>query len=240
MKSVNNKHLLAAFVMTGFASICYGGLLSADGGFELWSGPTALTNWVAIAGTVTQAQQAAIKTQGNYSAGLSMSQDGAIRTTNFGETVQPDSTYTFSIDFYPKQASTGWFYVKLWLFDSGSNMISGWGPGLWIKPSDYSVNTWNTLTYDFGAGTAMPLEAGTVWALVVMTSLYGTFDGYVDNAQITLKPTVQQCSDVIAAGSVLKEDFNQDCYVDLLDLLEFSAHWLECNDPEDINCTNDW
>jgi len=177
--------------MIGLMSSCYGKLLDADGGFELWSSTTSLTNWVAIGGTVTQAQEATIKTQGNYSAGLVMSGaggNGAFRTTNFGESMQPSGTYTFSIDFYPKEAYTGMFYVRLWLYNSAGEPINTWGPGLIMTAADYTKNAWNTLTFDFGAGTERPLTDGTVWALVVMDSLYGSFDGYVDNAQITIIP----------------------------------------------------
>ena len=44
------------------------------------------------------------------------------------------------------------------------------------------------------------------------------------------------CQDVIDAGLLLVGDLNQDCYLDINDFAMMAANWLECNDPQNIDC----
>lgn len=43
----------------------------------------------------------------------------------------------------------------------------------------------------------------------------------------------QSCGNM---GSILVSDINQDCYVNLQDLALVTAQWLQCNDPDNIEC----
>ena len=45
------------------------------------------------------------------------------------------------------------------------------------------------------------------------------------------------CEDL---GSHWESDLNQDCYIDLDDLLIMVGNWLVCNDPEDPGCADTW
>ncbi len=49
------------------------------------------------------------------------------------------------------------------------------------------------------------------------------------------------CSEVWQMGFGALADINKDCYVNLLDLGELAAEWLNCNDPNTLNnCTSNW
>ena len=63
--------------------------------------------------------------------------------------------------------------------------------------------------------------------LDVSTYMYGKYG-------IDLLP---DCEDL---GSYWETDLNQDCYIDLEDLLIMVGNWLVCNNPQDPVCTNTW
>ena len=44
------------------------------------------------------------------------------------------------------------------------------------------------------------------------------------------------CLEVRALGQNMPMDFNGDCIINLVDFVELASDWLECNDPEDMNC----
>jgi hypothetical protein len=62
-----------------------------------------------------------------------------------------------------------------------------------------------------------------------------------DDVKITI--TIPTCSDVIADGYGIPADLSgpqgtPDCRVDMYDLAALANNWLDCNDPDDVNC--DW
>lgn len=68
--------------------------------------------------------------------------------------------------------------------------------------------------------------------------------------------TEPNCGDVHSLGYGLAADWTQDCYVDFYDLAfladawlndfdwqdiaDLAAYWLQCNNPQDANCTANW
>ena len=56
--------------------------------------------------------------------------------------------------------------------------------------------------------------------------------GGMSEEQIKFKKYAQ----ALDYGFIQPMDFNNDCYVNLIDLAMFLDHWLECIDPADINC----
>jgi hypothetical protein len=48
------------------------------------------------------------------------------------------------------------------------------------------------------------------------------------------------CADVWAAGNGLLADFDQNCDVELLDLIQLINDWLRCNDPSSGGCEQTW
>ena len=61
----------------------------------------------------------------------------------------------------------------------------------------------------------------------------GSWDARVDYIQFEIG-TLEVCGD---PGTVyLPEDFNQNCYVDLADILMFAQVWLTCTDPANVDC----
>ena len=48
------------------------------------------------------------------------------------------------------------------------------------------------------------------------------------------------CDDVLDAGFGSQFDFDNNCKVDIKDLSEFMAEWLDCVDPADDSCDHPW
>jgi len=48
------------------------------------------------------------------------------------------------------------------------------------------------------------------------------------------------CNTVRSFGYTLDSDLSSDCYVNFKDFAVFAQEWLECNDPNDPNCTHPW
>ncbi|MHB0947330.1 MAG: hypothetical protein ACYC3B_09170 [Sedimentisphaerales bacterium] len=44
------------------------------------------------------------------------------------------------------------------------------------------------------------------------------------------------CADVIARGSVMDMDLNEDCYIGFEDFAMIALNWTKCNDPQNGNC----
>jgi len=59
-------------------------------------------------------------------------------------------------------------------------------------------------------------------------------NAYVDGQIIATVPTyILTCGEL---GEYYPGDINEDCYVDLQDLVLFMQNWLDCNDPENEIC----
>ena len=48
------------------------------------------------------------------------------------------------------------------------------------------------------------------------------------------------CIEAIGLGHGLAGDFSEDCYVDLKDVASMYGNWLDCMDPEDVDCQHPW
>ncbi len=66
----------------------------------------------------------------------------------------------------------------------------------------------------------------------------GSTDRFFNAIEITeLPPTCQGRIDI---GYKLAGDLNVDCYVDFLDFTYIAGAWMECDDPNDVNCNPHW
>jgi len=54
---------------------------------------------------------------------------------------------------------------------------------------------------------------------------------------LLLRSAPLTCADVWERGLGLAADLNHDCYVNWQDFSVFAGQWLQCNNPEDENCT---
>lgn len=62
----------------------------------------------------------------------------------------------------------------------------------------------------------------------------GLVNAYVDGQIVATAPThILTCEEV---GEYYPGDINEDCYVDIQDLVLFIQNWLDCNDPDNQNC----
>ena len=48
------------------------------------------------------------------------------------------------------------------------------------------------------------------------------------------------CYGVCQSGFGMEADLNHDCYIDIMDLIEFAHDWLRCNNPNDTGCEINW
>jgi hypothetical protein len=51
---------------------------------------------------------------------------------------------------------------------------------------------------------------------------------------------INDCQAVQDAGYSLKADLDGDCEITMEDFALVAQDWLECNDPEDVNCIKNW
>ncbi len=51
---------------------------------------------------------------------------------------------------------------------------------------------------------------------------------------------LDSCQKVRDAGYTLAADFNGDCYITIDDIALMAADWLLCNDPEEVDCIQNW
>ncbi len=61
-------------------------------------------------------------------------------------------------------------------------------------------------------------------------------DPYVQVAEIELVERPMDCQRIKEDGLLLYHDLNEDCKVDLYDLIFLALNWLGCNDPANQNC----
>jgi hypothetical protein len=52
--------------------------------------------------------------------------------------------------------------------------------------------------------------------------------------------TPADCAQVRSQGYGLAADFSEDCYIDFEDVAALAADWLNCTDPENLNCETPW
>lgn len=70
------------------------------------------------------------------------------------------------------------------------------------------------------------------------TTYFGT--QIFDNLRICRVVRPATCAEVIAQGYGLEHDFNNDCYVNLLDYAILARDYFTCIDPADSTCTHAW
>ncbi len=191
------KKLLVMVMMVGLigVGVSYGALLANDGGFENWNSTTDLAYWAEEDHSGGQyplvvQQESVIKTEGNYSAYTEF-QAGSKGYTNIfgysrGHFVDPAETYVFELDFYPIEEGKQ-IYVQLWQYDSSGQSVAP--PYSIGGGAQGTVNQWNTLSFQFGAGTDKPLDDDVSYVLAkIWCGNWASWKGYIDNARITLVP----------------------------------------------------
>jgi len=127
-------------------------------------------------------------------------------------------------------------------FSQTSNLVQG------VGQIDYNLGTFGSGSTDLG--TVAPSNADFIGTIVgngqnitltIPISLsymnvgdLGVADAYVNGQIIATTETYYlTCDDM---EEFYLADINQDCYVDIHDLVEFMQNWLQCNDPENSDC----
>lgn len=106
--------------------------------------------------------------------------------------------------------------ASAWWRDVEDNSMNCFGDGEWTKIADFPGS--------------IPYTQLTAASFAVRD--YARADNFLSgNADIPAT-----CSEVLEMGYGLDSDLNDDCRVDLLDLSQFTAGWLECFDPCDPQC----
>ena len=73
----------------------------------------------------------------------------------------------------------------------------------------------------------------------------GTITVWIGNGQttfydgLTYEP-LNPCEIVSLEGHAIKADLNRDCYVNLADIAILGGVWLECIDPDNVDCDHPW
>ena len=129
----------------------------------------------------------------------------------------------------------------------------------------YSTFIGGGYSFDTGTSLASPLAAG-LCALYIAehgratnaSEVYAIRQALIDGAvlqssvrglnvqndpdsqpeKIGYRLSADDCDTVWQLGLGIETDFNQDCYVDELDLLVLVSAWLQCNDPENSDCSD--
>lgn len=206
MKSIS---FASVGMILGLSVSAQAALLTNDGGLENWTTNNDLALWVEEGGA-TVVKDTIDKTEGSASANITLGSNAAVRTGNFGQSMQTDRTYTFSMDYKPLSTTGTEFYVldvRLWLFGS-SGIITTWGPEdfriLNAAETPGLFNTWNDFTFDFGAGTARPIADGTTYAFILVNTWDGTsYAGHIDNLQVTEVPEPASAMLLTGAAALL-------------------------------------
>jgi hypothetical protein len=94
---------------------------------------------------------------------------------------------------------------------------------LWQYPGP-----WKTYAYDIYS-PPLPQLSGTIGPIVNWNNQLPYPKG-----QDYTSPVPDECGD--AGTSYLGGDINRDCKVDFYDFAEFAAYWLDCSDPNNLNC----
>ena len=127
------------------------------------------------------------------------------------------------------------------------NLFSG--PGL--SPVDAEV----TFRVQFDASVSSLLRINRLTGAQVVVALAGNelvdvlpggtgnlykYNNGVDFMTEWLGPEPMSCIQAIYNGYGLDLDFNNDCYVDMLDLTLLFQNWMSCIEPGDPSCTQPW
>ncbi|OPZ96433.1 MAG: hypothetical protein BWY71_01933 [Planctomycetes bacterium ADurb.Bin412] len=81
----------------------------------------------------------------------------------------------------------------------------------------------------------LPDENLTIYVLAKISDQQSYLCGY--DLSPSLIPIPGTCAEMQAAGYNIPGDVNQDCHVNLQDVLIFWQDWLRCYDPGDPDCT---
>jgi hypothetical protein len=115
----------------------------------------------------------------------------------------------------------------------------------------YATHQWDVVTVPFGADPANVIfsNANVLNPYVTFPPMAGNYvlrltaDDSVDSveSQVTITLVVPTCADVIADGKAIVGDLSgpqgtPDCRVDMYDLAALANSWLDCNDPDDVDC----
>jgi len=108
--------------------------------------------------------------------------------------------------------------------------------------STFLSSGWNTQNFNQAPGPGLiPFEAA-VWIGGVQAPEFSEFVGDMDNVMMFDRALTDQEILDLAGGpecgfsGFLLEDLNKDCYVNETDLQLFVAQFLECTDPNNVDC----
>jgi len=69
----------------------------------------------------------------------------------------------------------------------------------------------------------------------------GSFDGFtnwsITAAGIPSITITNEAVQLLGCSEIIPGDINEDCHVNFLDVAELANNWLECNNPDDLDCT---
>lgn len=159
-------------------------------------------------------------------------------TANFHFTLIGDSnTVDVALDPIPNDT---WVHYAI-AFDAGR--VRAYVDGVRVYDEAVDVPTVPECSGREGTFAAAPYS-GIAWKGYIDD--WGWFDGAIVSSQVldimangieSLAP-ITDCKD--PGGVVLWSDFNEDCYVDILDFVMWAADWLKCTDPTDSACDEYW
>ncbi len=110
---------------------------------------------------------------------------------------------------------------------------------MWVNGEKYVANTLNAPEVN------QISPAFVVGAQKVTNRRNRSFDGYMDSLRI-YNHAIEDISELplencnYPGTERLFADFDGDCKVDLTDFTTLAANWLQCSDPEDIECEYNW
>jgi len=113
--------------------------------------------------------------------------------------------------------------------------------------------SWSVVTVPFGADPAKVVfaDASAPATQVSLPNVEGSYilrltaddTEFTTSDDVSITIAIPSCENVIADGLGIAADLSgpagtPDCRVDLYDLAALANSWLDCNDPDDVNC--DW
>jgi hypothetical protein len=102
-----------------------------------------------------------------------------------------------------------------------------------ITNGNYYYNGLGQLVYEY--------SLSNFWLSAGDTIDMGVRDISSGNCKIALVATISEYSEPVILcedlGTHHVADLNQDCYFDMADMLILIENWLQCNDPELVNCS---
>ena len=110
-------------------------------------------------------------------------------------------------------------------------------PGLTVAGEFLAANSEEYQTLDLGTHE---LDAGSIISVIPDNDIIQT---YIDRLFLAVPgavPPPTSCEEALLAGYSIPPDFDDDCYVNPVDLSFFVGDWLECIDPCNPNCSRPW